>query len=215
MPTPIVTRQKRKSISLSINAEGQIVVKAPRFLPLFAINQFVKQHETWIQKKLQISKKQSYFGKNYDVTYQFQPISRSKFYKIQNTFQIILPDYYREVDDSLIAQEIYKTMHTWVHRSMKEELTKRVEMWSTKLGYSYNNISVKDVSSHWGSCSSNKNLNFNYKLAFLPEELIDYVIVHELCHLVEMNHSPRFWQLVETWIPDYKKRRKMLKKCRI
>lgn len=67
-------------------------------------------------------------------------------------------------------------------------------------------ISIKDLRSRWGSCSSQGNLNFHFKIIFLPEELVDYIIVHELSHLVEMNHSHRFWSLVGTVLPDYRKR---------
>jgi predicted metal-dependent hydrolase len=73
-------------------------------------------------------------------------------------------------------------------------------------------ITIKNQKSRWGSCSGKKNLNFNYKLVFLPIEIADYVIVHEICHLIEMNHSQKFWNQVELQIPDYKTLRKELKK---
>src|SRR6056297_393327 len=69
-------------------------------------------------------------------------------------------------------------------------------------------IFVRNQTSRWGSCSSKGNLNFNYKMINLPEKLSDYIIVHELCHLRELNHSSRFWELVSQTIPDYKERRK-------
>jgi len=87
-----------------------------------------------------------------------------------------------------------------------------------KLGYfnqfyrfSFNQVSIRNQTSRWGSCSRNGNLNFNYRLLFLPVDLADYVIVHELCHLKELNHSPAFWDLVKKTIPDYKQRRLKLK----
>ncbi len=79
----------------------------------------------------------------------------------------------------------------------------------------YKNICIKNQKSRWGSCSKKGNLNFNYKIIFLPTHLSDYIIVHELCHLKELNHSPRFWSLVETILPDYRSLRSELYKTHI
>lgn len=89
----------------------------------------------------------------------------------------------------------------------KQLLKSRVEEMNRYYQFEYARISVKDLKSRWGSCSSKKNLNFHYKLLFLPMDLVDYVVVHELCHLKEMNHSEKFWTLVSQVIPDYKKKR--------
>lgn len=81
--------------------------------------------------------------------------------------------------------------------------------------FSFSRVTVKNHSTRWGSCSRQKNLNFNYRILFLPMELAEYVIVHELCHLGEMNHSKKFWALVTHAIPDFKQRRKQLRLMRI
>jgi predicted metal-dependent hydrolase len=93
----------------------------------------------------------------------------------------------------------------------KKLVLDRVRYFCGLHSFEYNKICIRKQTTRWGSCSSKKNLNFNYKLLFLPIELVDYIVVHELCHLIEMNHSKKFWKLVENIIPDYKDRRKKLK----
>ena len=94
-------------------------------------------------------------------------------------------------------------------------LIARLEFFNQVYDLKYKSISVRDQKTRWGSCSRQGALNFNYRLVLLPEELLDYVAVHELCHLKEMNHSSKFWNLVALAIPDYKARRKKLEKFRL
>lgn len=89
---------------------------------------------------------------------------------------------------------------------------KRLEYWNQFYNFSYKRIAIKNHKSRWGSCSKKGNLNFNYRLALISPHLADYVIVHELCHLGEFNHSPRFWALVARSMPDWKARRAELMK---
>ncbi len=91
----------------------------------------------------------------------------------------------------------------------------RIEYFNKNNNFSYKTISIKNQKTRWGSCSSKGNLNFNYKILFLPEKIRDYIIVHELCHLKEFNHSKRFWTLVESFFPDYVEIRDSLKKYRL
>lgn len=98
--------------------------------------------------------------------------------------------------------------HYLAHReAARALLTERADHWAARLGCRYRRLSVRRVASRWGSCSHGGNLSFNYKLLFLPERLVDYVVVHELCHLRELNHSPRFWALVGEALPDYERLR--------
>ena len=88
----------------------------------------------------------------------------------------------------------------------------RVEHFNKAYGFTYNTIRIKNQKTRWGSCSSKGNLNFNYKILFISEEARDYIIVHELCHLKELNHSPKFWKLVAEIVPNYKELRRELRR---
>lgn len=91
------------------------------------------------------------------------------------------------------------------HKEIARDFVKnRVEYFNSYYGFSLGRISIRDQVSRWGSCSSRNNLNFNYKIVLLPQHLADYIIVHELCHLKEMNHGKKFWDLVSEQIPDFR-----------
>ncbi len=93
----------------------------------------------------------------------------------------------------------------------KIRIPQRVAYYAQKMGITYNRITIREQKTRWGSCSSKGNLNFNWKLVLMPEQVLDYVVVHELAHRREMNHSPQFWKIVEQELPDYRERRKYLK----
>lgn len=90
-------------------------------------------------------------------------------------------------------------------------LPQRTAYFAGRMGVTYGRITIREQRTRWGSCSAQGNLNFNWKLVLLPPEVLDYVVVHELAHRKEMNHSPRFWAVVEQELPDYRKRRQKLK----
>lgn len=92
----------------------------------------------------------------------------------------------------------------------KQKIMEHVDYYARRMEIDYGSISMRNQKSRWGSCSSKGNLNFNYRLAYLPEELLDYVVVHELAHRRYMDHSAAFWEEVETYYPAYKKCRQML-----
>ncbi len=96
----------------------------------------------------------------------------------------------------------------------KEEARVRVHerllYWNAFYNFTYNRVAIRDQRSRWGSCSSKQNLNFNYRLIFLPPELFDYVIVHELCHLAHLNHGKDFWDTVARMLPDFRLRKEAL-----
>lgn len=113
--------------------------------------------------------------------------------------------------DKCYTPEQRSALEKRYREAAKEYFPQRAAYYAYLLGVSYDRIRIAGQKTRWGSCSSNKTLSFNWKLMLAPPKVLDYVVVHEICHLREMNHSPRFWALVESLMPDYKQQRKWLK----
>ena len=92
-----------------------------------------------------------------------------------------------------------------------ERIRQRLQYYAPIIGVTPGRVTIREQKTRWGSCSSKGNLNFNWKLIMAPPQVLDYVVIHELCHLIEFNHSPRFWRLVEAQMPDYEAWKKWLK----
>jgi hypothetical protein len=91
----------------------------------------------------------------------------------------------------------------------------RLRLYAPRMGVTYNRVTIRNQKGRWGSCSAKGNLNFNYRLHYLPEELMDYVVVHELAHRIHMDHSAAFWAVVEAYDPDYRNCQKRLREIGI
>lgn len=98
----------------------------------------------------------------------------------------------------------------WLKNKAKEVIPQKTREWAAKIGVEFNNIVVKDQQTVWGSCSSKKNLNFSYRLIKMPLAVQDYLVIHELCHLVHLNHSPQYWALVAQFCLDHKLHKRWL-----
>jgi predicted metal-dependent hydrolase len=107
--------------------------------------------------------------------------------------------------------DIVKKELTEIKKLARKDIPPRVEHFARVMGLNYGKVAIRAQRTRWGSCSAKGNLNFNCLLVLLPDEVRDYVVVHELAHLKEMNHSPRFWAEVGKVIPDYKLRRAQLR----
>lgn len=223
-----IARSRRRSLAATVTAGGALAIKAPYLLPDFLVRRFLHSKAAWIINKVEERQRiqqtsESVRYENGELIHFFDKMvlimvtesdqtKRTRLYYIDNTFQIILKP---GLAPSKRQKEIKESIHNWYRKNIKDELERRVNHYAQIMNASFNNIYVKDVSSHWGSCSIRRNLNFNYRLAMIPVELADYVIIHELCHLTEMNHSADFWNLVGKYLPDYKLKRSRLKKLNV
>lgn len=191
---------KRKKLLIHIDAIGLITVKAPKNTSEEAIINVIRENGKWIQGKLdEVSKiKERPKVKTYD--------GQGKFFYLGKEFFI-----HELIEDSELEEEALKTeLKKFYISSCKKIVGERIKIYQQQLGVKPKIIHVVESSKQWGSCDSNKKITFNYRLAMAPIEIIDYVIVHELCHLIHMNHDRSFWRRVGSILPDYKKREEFL-----
>jgi predicted metal-dependent hydrolase len=205
---------RSKSVRLKANIYG-IQVIAPVNYDFQNITEFVHSRKNWIWKVYE------YYAKFVDKFGQENITSGNSISFLGSTYKLrIVSD---KISYNIISNNLkVMTFHVADKRRYKEDIrgwyksqtskiiSESLPLISRKLGLRYNRVLVKAQKSRWGSCSKNKNLNFNSLLAALPSDVIDYVIIHELMHLVELNHSNRFWDLVKMHDPYYKYHRKML-----
>ena len=113
--------------------------------------------------------------------------------------------------DSMKIQPLSEAEQRLYRDKARDIFEQKVSYYAQMMGVSYGRIAIRDQKTRWGSCSGEGNLNFNWRLIFAPAGVLDYVVVHELAHRKEMNHSPRFWKVVEDTMPEYRKYQKWLK----
>lgn len=222
---PLTFRRSKRArcLRLQIDNEGEITLVAPWLFGKRIINKFLQQHTGWIEKHLQKFEKQKklrpkpkyqtgdvfyYFGEQ--VILDIKPSSRKRpTIKIRdNQMAITL---HRDVSKTDGVAAIKKTIENFYKKKADEVIHDRLQFFNEHYGLKYKRVTMRNQKSRWGSCSRLKNLNFNWRLIMAPIEVIDYVVAHELCHIKEMNHSPKFWNLLTQTIPDYKERRKWLR----
>ncbi len=212
MKPDCIIRTNRRSISLSISKAGEVVVRAPRKLPLERIFEFVNEKENWINKHLNEIKKNNllnYDIKNYDAflilgkKYTARQIAGIKKIEICNN-EIIYPIPWEKEVFIVKMQKFYR-------EQAKIILSQRMEYFANLMQINYNSFSVKNYKARWGCCSKKGDIIINYKAIMLPHNIIDYIVIHELAHLFEFNHSSKFYQIIASIMPSWKKNRKDLK----
>ena len=170
-----IIRSSRRTLSLQVKNDGQVIVRAPKHITLQEIAAFVRKNSAWLHKHLEKVRKE----KELNAASPVQPLTMEDIQKLADEALRVIPG--------------------------------RVAHFAPLVGVTYGRITVRNQRTRWGSCSSKGNLNFNCLLMLAPPGILDYVVVHELCHRKEMNHSPKFWAEVAKVMPDYKERQKWLR----
>lgn len=145
-----------------------------------------------------------YLGEKRILTVIREPRTRAKIKCVMDRILMWVP---YEADYKYKREQLEK----WYRKEALAVIREKAEEYAKVLSVHFESIRIKDQRSRWGSCSSKGNLNFNWRILMAPEPVCDYVIIHELCHLVFMDHSSNFWNLVESICPEYKQYKKWLK----
>ena len=213
MITPdYIERSNRRTLLLTVLKNGAVVVKAPISMKEETINRFVAEKQEWIKSKLFMHqktvskfedvikyKKFLLYGNKYTIV-----LDSVKRIETNEKFQIIMPS-------KIEPEKILKTLKAWYKKVAKQVLSERLAFVENKIKLKSNSFRIGDSKGRWGSCNSRGAICLNFRVLMLPPALIDYVIVHELCHLVEMNHSKNFWKLVTSFLPNVDKLKSAIK----
>lgn len=214
-------RSKRKSVGLRITDSGEVVVTAPIHAKKSIVDEVVTAKSSWIKSKLQIIKnrQESFTPKNYTDGENFEYLGASyPLTVLNNNNQICLSDHIISVgikkatNQSASQQElIKKKVINWYRKQAQFYLDNIGFELAAEIGVNPVLIKEKAFLSSWGMCHSNGKIYINFKLIMAPKEVLNYVIIHELCHLVHPNHSKEFWSLVEQHCDNFKVHRNWLK----
>ncbi|MFP4049787.1 MAG: M48 family metallopeptidase [Desulfovermiculus sp.] len=204
---------RRKTLGLTVDRSGELVVHAPEAATEAELYQWIEKKLLWVHRKLLQKREHS------PQIHQHKPVSGENILYLGQNYRLkIVPQqdqplqfdgqwfYLREKDRLQVAKHFQK----WFQKTGQKWLSDRVVYWEPRAGASASRIVVRDLGYRWGSCGKNKVLYFNWRLLQLPVRLVDYVLVHELVHLRENNHSKEFWQLLECAMPDWKERKEEL-----
>jgi predicted metal-dependent hydrolase len=182
------------------------------------VEQLLERHKTWIEKhrkkyearKEGLEKRSFSDGETFNILEKEYRLTISQGKNLKSKVEI--------TDDAIFIFEgkndetsHEKLLEKYLRKAAKEIFVSRTLHFTKLYGLTFKNVTVKDQKSKWGSCSTRGNLNYNWKLIFGPKSILDYIVVHEVCHLKEMNHSDRFWSLVGLHYPEYKEMRRWLR----
>lgn len=213
----ILIQSVRKNVMLQALPEGQTRVYAPRQMRLRDVDALVRSSAG------QIAQMHEKLDRQLDADRQAHPVTEGSAVAVEGEMKTLRLHQGRtraEVQDGELhlwlndpkdGEAVRAALKSTLAALALERIRQRISVFQPVIGGEFGRVAVRDQRSRWGSCSSKHNLNFNWKLIMAPPQVLDYVVIHELCHLHEFNHPARFWRLVEGVMPDYEVWKKWLK----
>jgi len=204
---------ERKTLTITVERDRSVIVRAPNGTTPERIEKEIQKKKLWLYEKVKHSQKYDlpikekefisgatilYLGKQYKLEVVSEPFDGILF---DNKFLI-------SKSSTNKSSGLFKE---WYIEKAKQKIVPQAEDYAKHLGANFNRILISDLKYRWGSCTPKNNLNFNWRLIKAPMRVIEYVIVHELAHLLEPNHTDRFWGIIKNQLPDYLKSKEWLK----
>lgn len=206
--------RRARYIRVSVAPDGRLRASMPLFASSRSLRTLLSESREEIRAMLaiyasgQIYKDGMRVGKSHAIIASYAPVFNISTQKLRIIVE--LPET-QHIESSTVQASIRNEVRKALRKEAKHYLPRRLATLATQLGCSYERVRFSHAGTRWGSCSTSGTISLNIALMQLPFELIDYVLIHELCHTKQMNHSQKFWQLVEQADPDYQAHRKLLK----
>lgn len=225
-----IIRSKRKTICMSVNKDGSVTVKAPHKYPTEAeIGRFVESKVAWIisQRTRQQDREDMRLVRRFETDYSFPYLGEERLVEMQSAkktsisyleekiiiktpaYESLVTDYDAPENNEKI-EKLQNDLKKWYKKQAYAYVCKRVDYYKDIVGVTVTSVSIKSRKSQWGSCDSNGELTFSWRLVMARPEAIDYVVIHELCHRKYMDHSKQFWNEVQKYMPDFKAQKQWL-----
>lgn len=201
---PIKWSRRRRTIGLTVTAAGEVVISAPLGTGKDILLQALNRHRVWIERKV-AEREESWSRLQEGAVYFLGQTCRLSLDPAAVDPVALGPDEIRVKAATPAAAG--PLLLAWYHREAEGLIRERVEHYARELGLKVRRVELREWKRRWGECRPQEDLRFNWRLILLPPDVLDYVVVHELTHLREPGHTPRFWQGVERVLPDYRQRR--------
>lgn len=207
----IILRTHRRSLCLTITKDGSLVVRAPVRMNMNDILRYIQEKENWINKKQEEIQKRLCINRDI-LTYEKFLFLGKKYSlkKISGIKKIELSE------DAFLAPnlenyDLFPKIKKWYIKQADIILKERLEYFADIMQIDYASVSLCNSKTRWGSCDNFRNIKLNFRLIMLPHKAIDFVLIHELTHIIEFNHSKEFYKVIQTIMPTYKLQQKILK----
>lgn len=199
---------------------GQVLIRVPNSLPVSRVEKLIRSRSDWIREKLNIQshiviqrpkemvsgESFSYLGRNYRLK---MIRGESSEVKLKNGYLTLTHD--KNLTDVQRDNFVRQSLQSWYQFRALEKLREKVSRYEKLVGVQSKSVTVHDFKSRWGSCSISGDLRFNWRIIMAPNSIVDYVVVHELSHLLHHDHSEKFWKTIESLISEYRQRKQWLR----